>query len=491
MKEPSERAAPGDFRQTQDPSYLLKYFRGLTGDNVGMTYIEGLGGGSGFYEMISLRAPSPAFELRDDHGRRLWPATLTRAALDPYYEIAERMLNVHQIPVEQVPKSGLVLSRMMKNLGYSCDRAAYAVRGCIGSGFCVSGCIYGAKQSLHLSYIPRAKEAGAVFRTGVEALRIRALQPGPSARHANLGELPARYEIVCREVETERAVRYRTRLLILAGGTVGTAKLLLASRGSLSGLSDAVGRRIAFNGGVKTAGLLGSEWTGTAGILPYRRRGIAIALIAAAAGASAACGQIARARAPVAETTLTVAVQNLYVGAELRQLLTAQSPEQIPALVAREYRTIRMSRYPERAAAMAEGLSAHRPHLIGLQEVSLFRRQSPGDTPAGNPRKAREVTLDFLGILLEELERRGTDYREVARYRGMDVEVPVQLPEGSVDDMRLTDSGVILARAVERALTRRRPPSRMLITTPRGRLQIRLIRWLPDRIVDRLILSRF
>jgi cholesterol oxidase len=44
--------------------------------------------------------------------------------------------------------------------------------------------------------------------------------------------------------------------LILAGGTVGTAKLLLGSRAGLPHLSGEVGRHIAFNGSVKVAGLL-------------------------------------------------------------------------------------------------------------------------------------------------------------------------------------------------------------------------------------------
>ena len=253
--------APSDFRQTQDPSYMLRYFRSLTGDNVGMTYIEGLGGGSGFYEMLSLRAPSRAFEGRDALGRRLWPSGVDRAALNPYYEIGERMLNVHQIPVDRVPKSGLVFSRMMKKLGYSCDRAAYAVRGCLGSGFCVSGCIYGAKQSLHLNYIPKAKAVGAVYRTGTEARLVRVLHGRRRFRRGGpLSRVPLRYEVRCRETATGRRVEYRARILILAGGTVGTAKLLLASRGCLPGLSGQIGKRIAFNGAVKTAGLLGPHW---------------------------------------------------------------------------------------------------------------------------------------------------------------------------------------------------------------------------------------
>ena len=149
-----------DFRQTQDPKYLLRYLKGLSGDHLNLTYAEALGGGSGFYEMVSLRAPRQAFAQVDHNGAQLWPAQLDRATMDPYYDIAEQMLSVEQIAPHEVPKSGLVFAQMMKNLGYSCERARYAVRGCLGSGFCITGCIYGAKQSLLLNYLPQAVEAG-------------------------------------------------------------------------------------------------------------------------------------------------------------------------------------------------------------------------------------------------------------------------------------------------------------------------------------------
>ena len=64
-----------DFRQTQDPKYILRYIKGLSGEHLNFTYAEGLGGGSGFYEMVSLRAPSLVFQQRDEDGRPLWPAT--------------------------------------------------------------------------------------------------------------------------------------------------------------------------------------------------------------------------------------------------------------------------------------------------------------------------------------------------------------------------------------------------------------------------------
>jgi choline dehydrogenase-like flavoprotein len=218
----------------------------LSGDHVSFTYAEALGGGSGFYEMVSLRAPALAFATRGADGRPLWPERLDRAALDPWYAMAEEMLQVEQIAPADVPRSGLVFSLLMKNLGLSCDRARYAVRGCLGSGFCVTGCIYGAKQSLHLNYLPRAVEAGAVIECNLEALRI---EPGTGGRRS--------YEVYCRErAPGGDTRRYVAPIVILAGGTVGTAALLLASSAYLRAMSPALGNHICINGGVKVAGLL-------------------------------------------------------------------------------------------------------------------------------------------------------------------------------------------------------------------------------------------
>jgi choline dehydrogenase-like flavoprotein len=247
---------PGDYQQTQDPRYVLRYLKGLSGGRLGLTYAEALGGGSGFYEMVSLRAPAAAFDLADRVGQPLWPAGLTRAGFDPWYELAEGMLRVQQIPEEDVPRTGRVFAALMQKLGYSCDRAPYAVRGCQDSGFCVTGCIYGAKQSLHLNYLPGAVEHGAEIVCEAEVVSIRELG---AARHPvdHLKGAAARYAVRCRLGGPDgETVEYRAALVVLAGGTVGTAKLLLGSRSALPRLSEQVGANIAFNGGVKTAALL-------------------------------------------------------------------------------------------------------------------------------------------------------------------------------------------------------------------------------------------
>lgn len=248
-----------DFRRTQDPKYLLRYLKGVPGEHLDLLRTEALGGASAFYEMVSLRAPSRAFEQVDGGGARLWPRGLDRAALDPYYDLAERMLEVEQIAPEDVPRTGLVFSSLMRNLGYSCERARYAVKGCVGAGYCITGCVFGAKRSLLETYLPRAVEAGAAVETDLEAESIRPLLDARRApRSGPVGSIPFRYQVSCRSRGGD-AVRFRARLVVLAGGTVDTASLLRRSRGELPFLSREVGRNVAFNGCVKVAGLLADD----------------------------------------------------------------------------------------------------------------------------------------------------------------------------------------------------------------------------------------
>jgi cholesterol oxidase len=65
--------------------------------------------------------------------------------------------------------------------------------------------------------------------------------------------------VQCRKRGSADIITYRTRILILGGGTIGTARLLLASRDRLPFLSGQLGHNIAFNGSVKAAALLADD----------------------------------------------------------------------------------------------------------------------------------------------------------------------------------------------------------------------------------------
>ena len=124
----------------------------------------------------------------------------------------------------------------------------------------MTGCVYGAKQSLFLNYLPQAVAAGAEIETDLEALAIEPLTARWRADSA-LRDIPYRYRVTARRRSGDRElITFVARVVILGGGTVGTAQLLLASRPYLRHLSEHVGRNIAYNGSVKVAALLPEEF---------------------------------------------------------------------------------------------------------------------------------------------------------------------------------------------------------------------------------------
>ena len=136
---------------------------------------------------------------------------------------------------------------------------------------------------------------------------------------------------------------------------------------------------------------------------------------------------------------------NVYVGSSADPLLSVENLIQVPQEVANMYNNMIASDFPGRAAAIAQSIKAYQPHLIGLQEISLVRQQSPGDRIAGGTIPAEEVVMDFLQILMDALQAEGLDYQVAAQVENLDVEMPMFTNAGIVD-VRLTDYDVILAR---------------------------------------------
>ncbi len=95
------------------------------------------------------------------------------------------------------------------------------------------GCKFGAKQSLDLNYIKLAKENGALFRPNCEAIEIEKTEEG----------------YVTKYIDPHGEISYIiSKILILAGGALGTAHLLLRSKKNLKNLSPQVGKNINTNG---------------------------------------------------------------------------------------------------------------------------------------------------------------------------------------------------------------------------------------------------
>jgi len=142
---------------------------------------------------------------------------------------------------------------------------------------------------------------------------------------------------------------------------------------------------------------------------------------------------------------LTVMTYNVYVGGSTDNLLTITNLGEVPAAVAALHTQVIAADFPGRAAAIAASIKVSEPHLIGLQEISLIRRQTPGDRLAGGDIPAEEVVLDFLEILMAALQAEGLNYHVAAKVENFDIEMPLFTGTG-IDDVRLTDYDVILAR---------------------------------------------
>jgi len=143
------------------------------------------------------------------------------------------------------------------------------------------------------------------------------------------------------------------------------------------------------------------------------------------------------------DPALKVATWNLCYGFDVAPLLSVSDTNDIPLLAAEAFQQLHETDFPERASAIADRIAVQRPHLVGLQEVALIRSQSPaGEGPA------EDVVFDYLKILLDALDARGLAYRVAGKVENVDIELPRIVPGDppSLDDVRLTDFDVVLAR---------------------------------------------
>ncbi len=149
--------------------------------------------------------------------------------------------------------------------------------------------------------------------------------------------------------------------------------------------------------------------------------------------------------------SLEVLTYNVYWGARVEELLLVENPNDIPLEVARLFAQVQATDFSERTQAIVDQIEHARPHLIGLQEIALYRRQSPSNFQPGAPPDASDVAIDFLGLLLQALADRGLHYSAAAAATNFDMELPMVVFDGAgnpvgLDDIRLTDFDVILVR---------------------------------------------
>ena len=134
---------------------------------------------------------------------------------------------------------------------------------------------------------------------------------------------------------------------------------------------------------------------------------------------------------------VTVMTRNMDAGTDLNYILAATDQASLFVGTAQTLAEVKASGIPARAARLAEEIATHKPDLIALQEVTLWRTGPFLQPPAA------EVLYDQLDLLMAELTKRKLHYGIIAVQWLLDAETPV--PSEGID-LRMTDRNVILAR---------------------------------------------
>jgi choline dehydrogenase-like flavoprotein len=178
MLERGPRFSSADFTQSLQVGTFSRFVDSISGNGIDVTAGNCVGGSSVVYYAASLRAPSFIFERTGTLGRRIWPASITRSTLDQWYSRVEETLPVSQLSWNDVPYAGGVFAAACTRAGHTCNPVPVAVdlTRCTNCNWMHSGCIFDAKRSMLLNYIPGAEASGADIRPLHEVQIIKRAQ---------------------------------------------------------------------------------------------------------------------------------------------------------------------------------------------------------------------------------------------------------------------------------------------------------------------------
>ena len=235
--EQGPRFAPRDFEQSWSFRAQARLFVTYqsTDFKVFFRYGRGLGGGSLTYAAAMLRTPSACFDYRDASGYRVWPASVTRAALDPHFAEVERQMSITRASWADVPRAGGVFATMLDRMGLTCDRTMYPMVDCLQCGFCMTGCRFGRKKHLGTNYIPQAEALGARFLTGCKVHHVQKDGQGYVLHYHD-------------ERHVQRTLG--ADVVVMGAGALETPAILLRSAEALGDLHPQVGKNLNNNGDV-------------------------------------------------------------------------------------------------------------------------------------------------------------------------------------------------------------------------------------------------
>jgi choline dehydrogenase-like flavoprotein len=154
--------------------------------------------------------------------------------MGPYFDRVERIMHVKPVPEELLGENARVFRRGVEQLGLHGVPILRNIDGCRGCGVCAFGCPSDAKQSTHISYLPRAQQHGALIYARCRADRILVEEGKARGVVASLLD-PA-------TGEPKAKLTVRSKIVVVAAGAVHTPALLQAN--AIGNRSGQLGRNL-------------------------------------------------------------------------------------------------------------------------------------------------------------------------------------------------------------------------------------------------------
>ncbi len=169
-----------------------------------------------------------------------------------HFEDVERMLHVAKASQEGLGRNSQIFAEGARRLGLTAKPLVRNVTDCRGSGVCAFGCPTNAKQSMALTYIPAALQAGARLYAATQASHIE-------FRHGHATGVVAHFE----DPETGKRrgkLTVEAKVVILACGAFHTPVLL--RRSGVPDPSHVIGRRLTLHPATKMLAMFPEEIQG-------------------------------------------------------------------------------------------------------------------------------------------------------------------------------------------------------------------------------------
>ncbi|MDX2052442.1 MAG: GMC family oxidoreductase [Polyangiaceae bacterium] len=198
-----------------------------------------VGGSSVLSNMVMLRADPSVFAQWRGLG-----ANIATGSMNEAYAEVEEELEVRQASRNTITKSSRRFFEGADQLGLSPSWMQKAVGGCLGCGQCNVGCTFGTKKSADLTYLAQAESAGAEVLP--EALAEKLEHRAGAVRGVRVRVGRGGEELLV-----------QARVVVVAGGAIGSSGLLLAS-----GVTKHIGTRVSFNAATALAGDFEDELDG-------------------------------------------------------------------------------------------------------------------------------------------------------------------------------------------------------------------------------------